>query len=1011
MGEEKKYQYDAFISYRHTEPDKTIAEKLHKMLETYKAPISIAKKTGKRKINRVFRDRDELPTSSDLAGSIQNALENSEYLIVICSPRTPLSQWVIKEIETFSKLHGHDKILALLIEGEPAEAFPEQLRFVHKEGIDENGNIQEKIIEVEPLAADIRGNNLGEMRKHLKTELLRLISPIFHCSYDDLKQRHRERFIRRVMTTSISIIVFLLAFGSFSAWQAINLKMQVNKTLKGQSLYLSNIASQLTAEGDRRTSTLLALEALPKNLNKPERPYVEEAEYALCDALAAYKVNYFFNAYAILDHKKRISDFKLNSDSTKVLTNCEDGYIYVWKASNGEKLLKLKTGNTSEDKDTAFFVNKGKSIVALTSSGVCEWNAQTGKIIWYKNNGTNNGKAQKLAVSDDSNKIAIEYERENKDFKWIRNIKILDAKTGKQKQNILVNDSTDITYYIDKIKFSHNGNKIGAVTDQGYLDILDINKQKEICKLTNSTKNIDDFDFSNDDKKILSISNFNKKNGILTVYDADKGSTLFNTKTNDPMIEKATFNSNDSNILAFTDGKLVNVVDIAKKKTLFSIVHPGEAKSIVFYNAGKVMLTASNDGTMKFSVLQNRAEDERWTISQTDGLDSMDFSNGTIAASSHDLTKIYLWQKLQSSKLSALGESESSSSYGKFSSDGKKALTSGFDEPKLYIWDVQKRKKQGIIDKFKQPVDDAMFVSDDKYISTISRNGNIELWDSSSLNNIKRTNIKIPNNSIALQCKYSDDGGIAVIYADNTINIVDTVKCRKISNIKWNDDEIESMMFSNNKKQLAVTGLTSGLTIYNVNTGKIMHKFKKSSIKSSTISSDSSMIAAAGTNKAYVYDAKNYKQIRCIKDIDNGINITSIAFNYDNSSLLVGLDDKTVRIYNIKTGKLEHELSLPNSIGQSELKKFIYRENGKILIIVGEYNDSTIWNAVDYKELGDIEYLLDIDKNSKNILTSEIQDVMILPHYTTKMLVDEAKKQLGGRKLTNKEKEDYFIME
>lgn len=34
MQQNGSYKYDAFISYRHTEPDKTIAEKLHRMLET-----------------------------------------------------------------------------------------------------------------------------------------------------------------------------------------------------------------------------------------------------------------------------------------------------------------------------------------------------------------------------------------------------------------------------------------------------------------------------------------------------------------------------------------------------------------------------------------------------------------------------------------------------------------------------------------------------------------------------------------------------------------------------------------------------------------------------------------------------------------------------------------------------------------------------------------------------------------------------------------------------------------
>jgi len=51
------YTYDAFISYRHTEPDKTIAEKLHRMLETYKVPRSVVKMGSRKKVGRVFRDR------------------------------------------------------------------------------------------------------------------------------------------------------------------------------------------------------------------------------------------------------------------------------------------------------------------------------------------------------------------------------------------------------------------------------------------------------------------------------------------------------------------------------------------------------------------------------------------------------------------------------------------------------------------------------------------------------------------------------------------------------------------------------------------------------------------------------------------------------------------------------------------------------------------------------------------------------------------------------------------
>ena len=39
--EEKPYKYDAFISYRHVEPDMTIAARLHTMLETFTLRICV----------------------------------------------------------------------------------------------------------------------------------------------------------------------------------------------------------------------------------------------------------------------------------------------------------------------------------------------------------------------------------------------------------------------------------------------------------------------------------------------------------------------------------------------------------------------------------------------------------------------------------------------------------------------------------------------------------------------------------------------------------------------------------------------------------------------------------------------------------------------------------------------------------------------------------------------------------------------------------------------------------
>ena len=76
--------YRAFISYSHR--DSTFAAWLHRALETYRLPAGLGgDETHDRALGAVFRDRSELSAGSDLSGSIREALDRSEYLVVICS--------------------------------------------------------------------------------------------------------------------------------------------------------------------------------------------------------------------------------------------------------------------------------------------------------------------------------------------------------------------------------------------------------------------------------------------------------------------------------------------------------------------------------------------------------------------------------------------------------------------------------------------------------------------------------------------------------------------------------------------------------------------------------------------------------------------------------------------------------------------------------------------------------------------------------------------------------------
>lgn len=359
--EKQAFKFDVFISYRHAELDGAVAGYLQKALEHYRIPREIRKKCGKKNC-RVFRDEEELGAASDLFSQIEQNLVQSEFLLVICSPRILESRWCMREIETFIRHRGRENVLAVLIEGEPETAFPPILL--------ERG---------EPLAADLRGKNMREVLYHARQRMLRVVAPLLHCAYDELYQRHRVYKMRRVLALAGLVTAVSLMFGGVTVLQNREISRNYQGKLENQSRYLAQTSAELLQSGDRDAALLVALEALPKGSQDTSRPYVAEARIALERALYTYNLNYRYQLRPMkrLEHKGSIRDCVDCSEEEKVLLTA-DTDIYIWDAETCENICCWEENGGFKD---ARLVGSHSAAV-LTDGGIFCFDYRTRQILW-----------------------------------------------------------------------------------------------------------------------------------------------------------------------------------------------------------------------------------------------------------------------------------------------------------------------------------------------------------------------------------------------------------------------------------------------------------------------------------------------------------------------------------------------------------------------------------------------------------------------------------------------------
>lgn len=382
-----EFKYWAFLSYSHI--DKKWGDWLHRALETYRIPRRLVGKESRDgkvppRVFPIFRDREELPVSADLGSNINEALQESRYLIVICSPRAAQSRWVAEEIKTFKKLGRGNRILALIVDGEPNasdgkagfavedECFPAPMRY----RLAENGELSQE--RTEPIAADARERGDGKNNAKLK-----LLAGLLSVNYDDLKRRDQDRRLRRARAIGAAALVLVLIFAALAvalflkereAQRARTAAVEAeHQTKLRASRADADIGVQLAGRGDEARAFAHAVRALELN---PKNTIAAILAYRLLGdgPLLALPTH-------LLTHSSVVKALAFSRDGRRLATGCDDGSIMVVDLDTGDRFILSDKSLASVIK--LAFSPDGRAIAFATTeeagqkSAVRAWQYQT----------------------------------------------------------------------------------------------------------------------------------------------------------------------------------------------------------------------------------------------------------------------------------------------------------------------------------------------------------------------------------------------------------------------------------------------------------------------------------------------------------------------------------------------------------------------------------------------------------------------------------------------------------
>jgi len=488
---------------------------------------------------------------------------------------------------------------------------------------------------------------------------------------------------------------------------------------------------------------------------------------------------------------------------------------------------------------------------------------------------------------------------------------------------------------VQAVAFSPDGKTLASGSRDKTVRLWDVASGKELHVLSSHTEWVSSVAFSPDGKTLASGSLDN----TIKLWDVASGQELKTITGHDDSVLSVAFSPDGETLASGSTDQTIRVWEITSRKEIkFFKVRTGSIYSVKFSPNGETLASGGGDNTIRLWDINS--EKQIWEVERHKGwVHSVAFSTDgqTLASGSFD-SAVKLWNVKTGQQIKSLDEHAVEVNSVAFSPDGQ-TLASGCDDNTIKLWSLNSGQQTRFLVGHTKSVSAVTFSPDGKTLASGSMDETVRLWNLETSQQIK---FPLDHNAWVRSVEFSPDGEtLASGGGSSTIKLWKVKTGEQIKALESKIGDVYSIAFSPDNESLAYTGNASRtVKLVNFRSGQEIRSFSPSGdqdVRNNSVvfSPDGEILAFGSSDKTIeLWNVKSGKWLRTLTGHTEAVE--SVAFSKDGKTLISGSYDKTIKLWNVDSGR---EIKSIASHGKS-VSSVAFSTNGKFF--ASGSNDATI---------------------------------------------------------------------